>query len=240
MGKSLISQKRGKGSSTYRAPSFRYYPKIKYLQVKKGESFSFKIKDIIKSQPYSAPIAELESEEQKIKTSMIAVEGLKTGDIISIGYCDEIKPGNVLPLSKIPEGTVVCNLEANPGDGGKLVRASGTFAKIVGRMNDKVIVLLPSKKERIFDENCFATIGCVAGFGRKEKPFLKAGTRYYYMKARNKRYPGIHGTSMNAIQHPFGGSSSAHKGRPTIAPKNAPPGRKVGKLRPKRTGRTKR
>ncbi len=243
MGKSLIVQKRGKGSPTYRAPSFRYYGDIKYLKVGKGEVLKMKVEDIVKSQPHSAPIVELRTIEptnKNLRLSLIAVEGIKVDDTILYGYSKEVRVGNVLPLSNIPEGTIVCNIEANPGDGGKFARSSGSFARVVGKMNNKVIIQLPSKKERVFDQNCFATIGTVAGFGRKEKPFLKAGNKYYYLKARNKRYPRIHATSMNAVQHPFGGSSSAHKGRPTIAPKNAPPGRKVGKLRPKRTGRKKR
>ena len=73
--------------------------------------------------------------------------------------------------------------------------------------------------------------------GGKDKPFLKAGTRYYYMKARNKLYPQISGQAVNAVDHPYGTSRSSKKGFPTIAPKNAPPGRKVGKIRPRRTGR---
>jgi large subunit ribosomal protein L2 len=101
-------------------------------------------------------------------------------------------------------------------------------------------VQLPSSKTKRFLPDCRATIGIIAGSGRKEKPFLKAGTRHYAMKAKNKLYPSVSGTSMNSVDHPFGGSSSAHKGRPTQAARNAPPGRKVGKIAPKRTGRKKR
>ena len=82
-------------------------------------------------------------------------------------------------------------------------------------------------------------IGLVAGAGRPEKPFMKAGTKHHKMKARNKLYPIVSGVAMNSLSHPFGGTQSSHKGRPTIAPKNAPPGRKVGKIRPRQTGRTK-
>ncbi|MEK6800500.1 MAG: 50S ribosomal protein L2, partial [Nanoarchaeota archaeon] len=83
-------------------------------------------------------------------------------------------------------------------------------------------------------------IGIIAGGGRTEKIWLKAGRRYYAMKARNKLYPKTSAGSMNATDHPFGSG----RGGPTyggkassIAPKNAPPGRKVGILRPRRTGR---
>ena len=99
---------------------------------------------------------------------------------------------------------------------------------------------LPSSKTKDFNPDCRACIGIIAGSGRKEKPFLKAGTKHHAMKARNKLYPSVSGTSQNAVDHPFGGSSSSVKGRPTQAPRNAPPGRKVGKIAPTRTGRKKR
>ncbi|OYT31052.1 50S ribosomal protein L2 [Candidatus Woesearchaeota archaeon ex4484_78] len=239
MGKNLIQQKRGKGTPTYRAPSFRYYGDARYKPIKEGQVVKLKIVDLIHSSGHSAPLVELRS-DNGLELLTVAVEGLRVGDYITFGYSDEIKQGNILPLSKIPEGTIISNIEANPGDGGKLVRAAGSFARVVMKMNDKVVVQLPSKKEKVFDGKCLATIGTIAGYGKAEKPFLKAGRRYYYMKARNKLYPRVHATSMNAVDHPFGGTSSAHKGKPTIAPKNAPPGRKVGKIRPKRVGRKKR
>ena len=103
----------------------------------------------------------------------------------------------------------------------------------------KIIIKLPSRKEKAFHPDCKAAIGIIAGGGRTEKPFLKAGTMYHKMRAKNKLYPSVSGTSMNAVDHPFGGTTSSHKGKPTVAPKHAPPGRKVGKLRPRRTGKQK-
>ena len=149
----------------------------------------------------------------------------------------EVKKGNVMPLRNIPEGIAIYNIESFPGDGGKFVRASGGFAKIITKMQNKIVVELPSAKRRLFLPECRATIGIIAGSGRKEKPFLKAGKRYYAMRAKNKLWPQVSGTSMNAVDHPFGGSSSAVKGGSTQAPRNAPPGRKVGKIAPKRTGK---
>ncbi|MBI2651643.1 50S ribosomal protein L2, partial [Candidatus Woesearchaeota archaeon] len=137
----------------------------------------------------------------------------------------------------IPEGVAIYNIEALPGDGGKFVRASGNSAKIITKMQDTIVVELPSSKRRVFLPDCRATVGTIAGSGRKEKPFLKAGKRYYAMKAKNKLWPQVSGTSMNAVDHPFGGRSSASKGGPTQSSRNSPPGRKVGKIAPKRTGR---
>lgn len=174
------------------------------------------------------------------ETFTLAVEGIRVGQKVNSGASVELVSGNTLTLSDIPEGSLVNNIESQPGDGGKFVRSSGMFARVIGKQKGKVVLQLPSKKERIFHENCRATIGVLAGGGRPEKPFFKAGRRYYKMKARNKLYPKVSGVAMNAVDHPFGGSSSAHKGRPTLSHKDAPPGRKVGKLRPRRTGRKKR
>jgi len=99
------------------------------------------------------------------------------------------------------------------------------------------MVQLPSSKTKRFLPDCRATIGIIAGSGRKEKPFLKAGKRHYAMKAKNKLWPQVSGSSMNSVDHPFGGSSSASKSGPTQASRNAPPGRKVGKIAPKKTGK---
>ena len=103
-------------------------------------------------------------------------------------------------------------------------------------MKNRVTLILPSKKEKEFNQDCRATIGTIAGAGRTEKPFLKAGFKYHAMRARNKKYPKTSGVAMNAVAHPFGGSSSSSKGKAATVSRDAPPGRKVGKLAAKRTG----
>lgn len=235
MGKNLIQQKRGKGSPTYRAPSFRYKGRAKHMSYSKEETAGTVI-DILHCPGHSAPLAKVKYDNHK-EALIQAPEDIKVGDMVSNGENADIKPGNVLPLKNIPEGTAINNIESNQGDGGKFARASGASAKIITKMKDKIVVLLPSNKRKIFGPECRAMIGVVAGGGRLEKPLLKAGTMYYKMKARNKLYPIVSGTSMNAVCHPFGGKGSHTKGRPTQAPRNAPPGRKVGKIAPKRTGR---
>ncbi len=232
MGKRLIQQARGKGGPTYRAPSFRYKGKASYV----NKETSAKVVDIVKCQGHSAPLIKVRYEEGEIGF-MIAPENIRVGEEIEIKNKAPLKNGNTLALKNIPLGTAIYNIENLPGGGGKFVRGSGAFAKVVGHTKNRIIVELPSKKQKEFHPECRASIGVVAGSGRKEKPFLKAGKKYLAMRARNKLYPRSGGTSMNAVDHPFGGTTSSHKGRPTIAPRNAPPGRKVGKIRPKRTGR---
>ncbi len=242
MGKDLIQQRRGKGSQRYRSPSFKYAGKIShrpYTSEEKERKVNGIIADIIHSTGHSAPLAIVEYEDG-YQTLIAAPRGVYVGYEVEAGIEASIKPGNTLPLKNIPEGTEVYNLEKIPGDGGKYVRSAGGYAKVVGKTANGISVVLPSKKVKEFNPESRATVGLIAGFGKTEKPFLKAGNKYHARRARNKLYPIVSGTSMNAVDHPFGGSKSSHKGRPTIAPRNAPPGKKAGKLRPKRTGRKKR
>ena len=234
MGKNLIQQARGKGGPRYRAPSFRYEGRSKYPRY--GETaLTGKIIDLIHCQGHSAPLAQVEYEDGSL-VLLQAPEGVRVGENVAIGTSAEVKIGNVVPLKNIPEGIAIYNIESFPGDGGKFVRSSGGFAKIITKMQNIIVVEMPSAKRREFLPECRATIGVIAGSGRKEKPFLKAGTRYYAMKAKNKLWPQVSGTSMNAVDHPFG-ASRVSKGGPTQSSRNAPPGRKVGKIAPSRTGR---
>lgn len=229
MGKRLIQQRRGRGTNTYRSPSFRFKGKVTHAQ-------AGVVADIIHCQGHSTPLIEVVSEDGN-KSLGFAPEGISVGDKIEIGSSVALNNGNILSLKDIPEGTLIHNIELRPGDGGKLVRSSGTFAKVISKSEDLVRVVLPSRKEKLFLPDCRAAIGVLAGSGRIEKPFLKAGTRMKKMRARNKLYPKVCGISMNAVDHPFGGKCSHIKGRPTLSPRSAPPGRKVGKIAPRRTGR---
>ena len=232
MGKRLIQQRRGRGTNTYKAPSFRYKGEVRHVKLPTEGN----VTDIIHCAGHSSPlmwVSYLTGE----KLLAFAPYGIQVGASISVGENAEIKPGNVLPLKSIPEGTLIHNLELRPGDGGKLVRASGASAKVVARSEKGVRVILPSKREKLFLPECRAGIGLLSGAGRPDKPFLKAGNKFMKMKARNKLYPHVCGISMNAVDHPFGSGCSHVKGRPTQSSRHAPPGRKVGKIAPRRTGK---
>ncbi|MBI2146007.1 50S ribosomal protein L2 [Candidatus Woesearchaeota archaeon] len=230
MGKRLIQQRRGRGTNTYRTPGHRYVGPIHHA------ASNGIVTDIVHCPAHSAPLMEIACTSGETALTA-APEGIKIGDSLQIVGAVEIREGNVLPLKSIPEGTFIHNIELRPGDGGKLVRTSGCFARIVSKTDATVCVKLPSRKEKTLGGDCRAAIGIIAGSGRLDKPFLKAGTRALKMRARNKLYPRVCGVSMNAVDHPFGGSSSHIKGRPTQSPRSAPPGRKVGKIAPRRTGR---
>jgi len=235
MGKNLIQQARGKGGPRYRAPSFRYGGTAAHIP-QRAEKLVGKIISFLHSAGHSGPLVKVAYANGEEGLS-IASEGLRVGDVVVTGTQAGVHQGNTLPLGEIPESTLIFNVESTPGDGGKFVRASGTFAKVIGKTKNMVSIMLPSKKIKEFVPACRATIGIVAGGGRTEKPFLKAGNLFHEMKKKNKLYPRVSGVAMNAVDHPFGGSSSHHKGRPTQSSRHAPPGRKVGKIAPRRTGR---
>ncbi len=236
MGKRLIQQARGKGSPTYKSPSFRFKGEVKHYKIT-DKAVSGKVEDLIHCAGHSSPLMIVNYEDNQIIT--VAPEGIRVGEEIACGSGTELKPGNVLPLKDIPEGTLIHNIESRPGDGGRFVRASGGYARVASRLKNKVLVSLPSKKQKEFALNCRASVGVIAGSGRTEKPFIKAGTRFYKMKAKNKLYPKISGVSQNAVDHPFGNARSQRKSKAKPIPRNAPPGRKVGMVAARRTGRKK-
>lgn len=230
MGKSLIQQRRGKGS-IFKSLRHQFKGEAKHASIKFPQSGV--VKDLITSKIHSAPlmIVDFGGKEQM----MIAPRGVRVGQTVSHGDV-EAKIGNVLSLKDIPEGTQICNIEHTYGDGGKFVRSSGNAARLSQKTNKGVVVVLPSKRTKIFHPQCRAMIGAVAGAGRTEKPLMKAGNKFKLYKAKHKQYPKVQGISMNAVNHPFGGKSSRIKGRPLQVSRNTSPGRKVGKIAPKRTG----
>ena len=131
---------------------------------------------------------------------------------------------------------MINNIELIPGDGGRFARASGTFARIVGKTEEGVMVILPSKKQVTLNPGCKATIGVISGGGRREKPFVKAGKKWHAMRARGRLYPETSAVAMNAVDHPFGSGRGRHIGKPKTPKRNAPPGRKVGQVSARRTG----
>lgn len=231
MGKNIISQARGHGGPTYRVRRKAYQFKIGYPMYD-GEA---KILDIMHSAGHSAPLLKLSIKNQTFYNP--AFNGAYVDQTISIGK--EAKDGNILMLKNIPVGTKVYNIELNPGDGGKMMRTAGSSAAVYKKYPfNKTSLLMPNKKEIILSGDCRVTIGEIAGSGRKLKPFIKAGKKFYKMRARNKLWPRTSAVKMNAIDHPFG-SGRGKRIKPKIAKRNAPAGARVGHIRPRQTGRRK-
>ena len=149
--------------------------------------------------------------ENGVKTYSIAPAGLKVGDTVINGETADIKVGNVLPISAIPVGTLIHNIELYPGKGGQLVRSAGTAAQLMAKENGTAQIRLPSGEVRIVRLNCKATIGQV---GNLEHENINLG------KAGKKRHlgirPTVRGSVMNPCDHPHGGGEGkAPVGRPT-------------------------
>ncbi len=236
MGKRILSQRRGKGTPAFKTPSHRFKTDAKYKHFDK--TIKGKVIDLI-DDPSKTGIIMLVEWENGERTMYLAPEGIGIGDELIQGPDAGISIGNVLPLKAIPEGIPIFNVESRPGDGGKLIRSSGAAGYIVSKDEKSAIVRLPSKNTKQINVNALATVGVVSGGGRPDKPLVKAGNSYYKHKARNKRWPVVRGVAMNPVDHPFGGKEH-HSGKPTTTKRTAPPGRKVGHIAARRTGRRKR
>lgn len=236
MGKRIITQRRGRGSPAWKTPDHLHVAPARYPSLDLSKTYKGLIRDFAHDPGRWVPVAEVELETGQV-FYIPAVEGLYKGQIIHIGPGATITNGNILPLGLIPEGTQVANIEKVPGDGGRYARSSGTYAIILGKSGDKVKIQLPSGKVVEVSSNARATIGVIAGGGRLEKPLLKAGAAFYKWRAKSYWWPRVRGVAMNPVSHPHGGGR--HVGRPTTVSRTTPPGRKVGHIAAKRTGRRK-
>jgi len=231
MGKRIIQQARGHGSLTYQVRKQAYIYRIGY-PAGTGKAIILKL---LNSMAHSSPLAKIKLGKEIFYNP--AFNLAEEGQEIEVGG-SEVKDGNILALEKAPIGTRVYNIETRPGDGGKLVRTSGNSAVVSKKLPSQTALMMPSKREILFDNKCRATVGEIAGGGRTEKPLLKAGKVWHMKKARNKLWPRTSAVKMNVVDHPFG-SGRGKRIKAKIAKRNVPPGAKVGHIRPRRTGRKK-
>lgn len=238
MGKKIRVQRRGRGTPTFRAAKKGKVAPVRYL-TESIDARSGVITNILHETGRSAPIAYVELMEG-IGYYTSAPEGAHIGQAVDIGSGARASVGNLLPLGTIPEGTMVCNIELKPGDGGKLVRSAGSYATVVSHMGSTTVLKLPSRKSVELPDDCRATVGIVAGGGRREKPYLKSGDRKRLMEAKGRIYPRSKGISMVSAAHPHGGGRHRHIGKPSTVARSTPPGRKVGLIAARQTGRKKK
>lgn len=157
----------------------------------------------------SAHIALLQYEDGE-KRYIIAPQGLKVGDTVRAGTDADIKPGNALPLTAIPVGTVIHNIELYPGKGAQLVRSAGNMAQLMAKEGVYALVRLPSGELRNIPVNCMATVGQVGNVDHENVSIGKAG-RKRHMGWR----PTVRGSVMNPCDHPHGGGEGKSPiGRP--------------------------
>jgi large subunit ribosomal protein L2 len=138
---------------------------------------------------------------------ILAPQRLKEGDKVVSGERVDVKPGNAMPMSSIPVGTIIHNVEMKPGKGGQLARAAGTFVQLVGRDAGYALLRLASGEVRMVRAECRATIGAVSNPDQQNIVIGKAG--------RNRwlgRMPSVRGVAMNPIDHPHGGGEGRTSG----------------------------
>jgi large subunit ribosomal protein L2 len=233
MGKRLITQRRGRGFGRYRSPRHLRFTDARHPRTRIG---SGTVVDLVHEAGRIAPLAKVEF--GATEHFMIAPDGIAVGQQVTIGPGGSITAGNTMAVGELPEGTIVYNIESQPGDGGKFARTAGTAATIVTR-GAKTVLLMPSGKFKEVDNTCLATVGLVAGGGHKEKPFAKSGKKFHAYGGKAKAYFKVKGIAMNPVNHPHGGGGHPHVGTQSSVGRNTPPGRKVGRLAPQRKKKVK-
>ncbi len=213
--KSLITtKKKHAGRNSYGKITVRHHgggnkQKYRVIDFKRNAEESAKVIGIEYDPNRTSYIALLENEAGK-KSYIVAPVGLTDGDVVSSGENADIKPGNVLPISAIPVGTIIHNIELYPGKGAQLVRSAGAFAQLMAKENGTAQVRLPSGEVRIVRLECKATIGQVGNLEHETVKLGKAGkTRHRGIR------PTVRGSVMNPCDHPHGGGEGKSPvGRP--------------------------
>lgn len=138
---------------------------------------------------------------------ILAPQRLAPGDKVISGEKVDVKPGNAMPLSSIPVGTIIHNVEMKPGKGGQLARSAGTYAQLVGRDQGYAILRLGSGEQRLVSGQCMASIGAVSNPDQTNVTLAKAGRKRWMGKR-----PSVRGVAMNPIDHPHGGGEGRTSG----------------------------
>ena len=159
------------------------------------------------------------------KRYILYVRGTGVGDTVLSGPDADVRPGNALPLDRIPLGTMVHNVEMKPGKGGQLARSAGAGVQVVAKEGNYVTLRLPSTEVRRIHKRCLATVGQVGNADHNLQSLGKAGATRW----RGRR-PKVRGVAMNPVDHPLGGGEGkASGGRPPVTPWGKPEGAKTRK-----------
>ena len=210
----LAKKKKNAGRNSYGKITVRHHgggnkQKYRLIDFKRSADEAAKVIGVEYDPNRTSYIALLENEAGK-KSYIIAPVGLKDGDTVVSGADADIKAGNTLPLSSIPVGTIIHNIELDPGKGAQLVRSAGAFAQLMAKENGTAQVRLPSGEVRIVRLDCKATIGQVGNIEHETVKLGKAGkTRHLGIR------PTVRGSVMNPCDHPHGGGEGKSPvGRP--------------------------
>ncbi len=238
MGKRPLVRRRGRGGKQFRAAYTGKLSPAKYPRFTLSEQHEAEVVDIVHETGRDAPLARVRF-ENGTWSLVPSVLGTKIGSKFQFGLKSGISSGNVISIQNIPDGTLVCNVERHFGDGGSLVKSAGSYATVFSHGNEGVTLKLPSGKFTTLHPQNRAMIGVLAGGGAGDRPFMRAGVAWRKMRSRGRKYPIVRGVAQAVYVHPHGGGRHQHVGRSSTVSRNAPPGRKVGSIAARKTGRSR-
>ena len=238
MGKRPGVRRRGRGGMQFRAAATQKLKAAKYPSFSLDEERKGEIIDLVHESGRDVPLSKVRFEDGSI-SFIPAPLGTRVGQRISFGLNSEIIDGNVISIQNIPDGTIVCNVEKQFGDGGSFIKTAGADATVFSHADDGVILKMPSGKFKKLNPKNRAMIGTLAGGGVEDRPFMRAGVKMMRFKSKGQKYPIVRGVAQAAYVHPHGGGRHQHVGQSSTVSRDTPPGAKVGSIAAKKTGRAR-
>jgi large subunit ribosomal protein L8e len=245
MGRVIRAQRKGAGS-VFKSHTKHRKGAAKLRALDYAERTGFVkgvVKDIVHDPGRGVPLAMVQFRNayryQKDNEIFIAAEGTYTGQYLYCGKKATLDIGNILPVGKCPEGSILFNVECLAGDRGKVAKASGNYVTVISHDLAKgtTTIRMPSGCKKTISGACRASIGVAAGGGRLDKPMLKAGRAYHKYRVKRNSWPKVRGVAMNPVEHPHGGGNHQHIGHASTTGRACVPGQKVGLIAARRTGR---
>ena len=238
MGKRPGVRRRGRGGMQFRSATTQKLKPAKYPSFSLDEERKGEIIDLVHESGRDVPLSKVRFEDGSI-SFIPAPLGTRVGQRISFGLNSEIIDGNVISIQNIPDGTIVCNVEKQFGDGGSFIKTAGADATVFSHADDGVILKMPSGKFKKLNPKNRAMIGTLAGGGVEDRPFMRAGVKMMRFKSKGQKYPIVRGVAQAAYVHPHGGGRHQHVGQSSTVSRDTPPGAKVGSIAAKKTGRAR-
>ncbi len=238
MGKRPGVRRRGRGGMQFRSTTTQKLKAAKYPSFSLDEERKGEIIDLVHESGRDVPLSKVRFEDGSI-SFIPAPLGTRVGQRISFGLNSEIIDGNVISIQNIPDGTIVCNVEKQFGDGGSFIKTAGADATVFSHADDGVILKMPSGKFKKLNPKNRAMIGTLAGGGVEDRPFMRAGVKMMRFKSKGQKYPIVRGVAQAAYVHPHGGGRHQHVGQSSTVSRDTPPGAKVGSIAAKKTGRAR-
>jgi large subunit ribosomal protein L2 len=205
-GKSRTGGRNNNGRTTSRFRGGGHKKSYRIIDFKRRKFETAKVERIEYDPNRTAFIALLKYDDGEL-SYILAPQRLAVGDSVVSGEHVDVKPGNAMPLSNIPVGTIVHNVELKVGKGGQIARSAGTYAQIVGRDGEYVILRLNSGEQRLVHGRCIGSIGAVSNPDKMNTSVGKAGRSRWL-----GRRPHNRGVTMNPVDHPHGGGEGRTSG----------------------------